>query len=94
MINKKYYYSLQNIFLEVSGIAIVIIEFNNCNGIFVPYPVTTCFKNFVERSTTSSQIGETFASSKRVATGKTCKASKDSFSSSLHKSTSSPIHGK
>ena len=53
-------------------------------------PVTTCLKNFADRSTTSSQTWETLLSSKSVASGNDCKASKDSDRSSLQNSMSSP----
>lgn len=54
------------------------------------YPVTTCFKNLMDLSTTSNQTGETFVCSKRVAIGNSLRASRDSFKSSLHRSISSP----
>lgn len=54
------------------------------------HPSTTCRRNLSDLSTTSSHTGETELSSKSVASGRDCKASRDSVSSSLQRSASSP----
>lgn len=54
------------------------------------YPTTTWRRNFADLSTTSSHTRETLDSSKSVASGKDCSASRDSVNNSLHKSASSP----
>lgn len=55
------------------------------------HPVTD-LKNLVALSTTSSQTEDTVPSSNSVASGSARSASKDSCSSSLQRSASSPAH--
>lgn len=51
-------------------------------------------RNLVALSTTSSHTDETVPSSKRVASGRARSASRDSCSSSLQRSASSPVNHK
>ena len=57
----------------------------------VTSPTTTCLRNLPALSTTSSHTLDTAAESKRLASGRACRASKDSASRSEQRSWSSPL---
>ena len=67
---------------------VVLLGINDC--ICITYPATTECRNLEALSTTSSHTLDTDPSSNKLASGKDWRASRDSCSSSIHRSESSP----